>query len=213
MLNRYKASHNKIYNYREISLLLFVLCSLFVLSPLYRNIWKRINRKHQVMGEGRERLWDTARRKCFHVCHFHHYTTSSQFIICLLVYKSITFLARRWWTGTQTPELTALTTSLLEPGWPSCLFGSCPKWWERHTEWSSLWGKGVLETMHRRFYCAGHSTEFQAFSLIVRPTPLSEDLAEIYNEGQRLKEMGGEGRWSIYVAKKELKHLASTEFS
>lgn len=62
MLNRYKASHNKIYNYREMSLLL-VLCSLFVLSPLYRNIWKRINRKNQVTGEGRERLWDTARRE------------------------------------------------------------------------------------------------------------------------------------------------------
>lgn len=40
----------------------------------------------------------------------------------------------------------------------------------------------------------GYSTVFQAFSLTVRPTLLSEDLAEIYNEGWRLKEMGGEGR-------------------
>lgn len=95
MLNRYKASDNEIYNYRETSLLLFVLCSLFVLSPLYRSIWKRINRKKSSHGGRQKEIMRHSKKKCcFHVCHFHHDNTSSQFIICLLVYKSVTVLAR-----------------------------------------------------------------------------------------------------------------------
>lgn len=104
MLNRYKVSHNKIYNYRETSLFLFIFCSLFVLSPLYRNIWKGINRKNKPWRKA-ERDYETQPKEkkcCFHMCHFHHYNTSNQFIICLLVYKSVTVLARRWWTDTQT---------------------------------------------------------------------------------------------------------------
>lgn len=63
MLNRYKASDNEIYNYRETSLLLFVLCSLFVLSPLYRSIWKRINRKKSSHEGKAERDYETQQKK------------------------------------------------------------------------------------------------------------------------------------------------------
>lgn len=63
MLNRYKASDNEIYNYRETSLLLFVLCSLFVLSPLDRSIWKRINRKKSSHGGKAERDYETQQKK------------------------------------------------------------------------------------------------------------------------------------------------------
>lgn len=113
------------------------------------------------MGEGRERLGDTAKREkvCFHVCHFHHYNTSSQFMICLLVYKSITVSARRRWTETRTLELTALTISLLQPFWVVSQMVS-----KTHTKWSSLWCKVVVVTMSRRFYSASRDRLFHSVS-------------------------------------------------
>lgn len=63
MLTRKKALHNKIYNYREMSLFFFVLLGLFVLSLLYRNIWKRINRKKTCERGKAEKLGDIAKRE------------------------------------------------------------------------------------------------------------------------------------------------------